>query len=70
MEDGCSKRFDIETVDFRPQQPSYGNNESRPSPTQSRLPAYHAAPAGFAMPAGPAPGPGAHDYPQHPVWSS
>ncbi|KAL2069796.1 hypothetical protein VTL71DRAFT_14475 [Oculimacula yallundae] len=45
MEDGCAKRFDIETVDFRPQ--SYGNGDqnsgripSRASENQSRQPSY------------------------------
>ena len=46
MEDGCSKRFDIETVDFRPQ--NYGNGdqngmraaESRTADNQSRHPSY------------------------------
>ncbi|KAH6679820.1 hypothetical protein B0J14DRAFT_307170 [Halenospora varia] len=34
MEDGCSKRFDIETVDFRPQ--NYGNVEQHPIRVNSR----------------------------------
>lgn len=46
MEDGCSKRFDIETVDFRPQ--SYGNEQnsmrlpshSRPSGSSSNRASY------------------------------
>ncbi|KAF8852099.1 hypothetical protein BDZ45DRAFT_126426 [Acephala macrosclerotiorum] len=45
MEDGCSKRFDIETVDFRPQ--SYSNNDQhsmrvpiRGSDNQSRQASY------------------------------
>ena len=44
MEDGCSKRFDIETVDFRPQ--NYSNNDamrataSHTTENQSRQPSY------------------------------
>lgn len=45
MEDGCSKRFDIETVDFRPQ--SYGSNDHnsmrvppRSTDNQSRQASY------------------------------
>lgn len=46
MEDGCSKRFDIETVDFRPQNytstdpNSMKNLLSRPGAEQSRQPSY------------------------------
>lgn len=46
MEDGCSKRFDIETVDFRPQNysstdpNSLKNLLSRPGAEQSRQPSY------------------------------
>lgn len=44
MEDGCSKRFDIETVDFRPQ--TYSNGDamkaavSHTTQLQSRQPSY------------------------------
>ncbi|KAK0103589.1 hypothetical protein ONS95_005602 [Cadophora gregata] len=45
MEDGCAKRFDIETVDFRPQNYDNGDHSSmriasRASENQSRQPSY------------------------------
>lgn len=45
MEDGCSKRYDIETVDFRPQNYSTGDHtsmrmESRAPDDQSRQQSY------------------------------
>lgn len=53
MEDGCSKRFDIETVDFRPQ--IYTNSPDATSlrymapiaiDTQSRQPSYSSSTSG------------------------
>ncbi|KAG9248028.1 hypothetical protein BJ878DRAFT_99252 [Calycina marina] len=49
MEDGCSKRFDIETVDFRPQ--TYGSSDqnslksllSRPGADQQRQASYNSS---------------------------
>ncbi len=46
MEDGCSKRFDIETVDFRPQSYNNSNDQhnmrvpTRTSDNQSRQASY------------------------------
>lgn len=49
MEDGCSKRFDIETVDFRPQ--TFGHSDpnslksllTRPGADQSRQASYNSS---------------------------
>ncbi|KAG0651323.1 Cell wall transcription factor ACE2 [Hyphodiscus hymeniophilus] len=55
MEDGCAKRFDIETVDFRPQ--NYGNEDatraaaSRGAGNQSRQPSYSSS-AHYSPPPG------------------
>jgi hypothetical protein len=68
MEDGCSKRFDIETVDFRPHNfaggdPSQQRHNQRPSNLQTRLPAYNPSAAQFAIQAGPATSQVPHDAP-------
>ena len=66
MEDGCSKRFDIETVDFRPQSYNGGDPNARLNPrpevVQNRLPAYNPSAAQFAMPSIPT-GQVPHDTP-------
>jgi hypothetical protein len=67
MEDGCSKRFDIETVDFRPQtfagsDPNHRHNP-RPSTIQARLPAYSPSAAQYAIQPGPATTQVPHDAP-------
>jgi hypothetical protein len=61
MEDGCSKRFNIETVDFRPQ--DYGNgdairNAASTAANQSRQPSYspsarYSPPSGSTSQSGP-----------------
>jgi hypothetical protein len=58
MECGCSKRFDIETLEFRPQNYTgsdpYQAQNPRPSTTiQTRLPTYNPAAAQFSMQPGP-----------------
>ena len=57
MEDGCSKRFDIETVDFRPQ--SYSISEqaavkvsSRPLGKPPRQPSYCSSSTRYSPPPG------------------
>lgn len=66
MEDGCSKRFDIETVDFRPQ--SYSNGEqssvrvtSRSSELPSRQASYSSS--HYSPPPGSSTSLGPHDSP-------
>ena len=48
MDDGCSKRFDIETIHFRPRSPSDGGQTSagfasRHEDNQSRYPSYNSS---------------------------
>ncbi len=56
MEDGCSKRFDIETVDFRPQ--NYSLNEQNPLRVTSRLPDSQSRQPSFSSSAHYSPPPG------------
>ena len=66
MEDGCSKRFDIETVDFRPQDYSNGNAMraavSRSTDNQSRQPSYSSS-THYSPPPGSTTSQGPHDSP-------
>lgn len=56
MEDGCSKRFDIETVDFKPQ--TYTLNDSVPMRTASRLGDHHSRQQSYSSSAHYSPQPG------------
>ncbi|PMD35471.1 hypothetical protein L207DRAFT_587775 [Hyaloscypha variabilis F] len=61
MEDGCSKRFDIETLDLRPQ--TYSNDQGPmriPSRPQSRQPSYSSS-AHYSPPPGSCSSRGPHD---------
>jgi hypothetical protein len=54
MEDGCSKRFDIETINFKPQNYSNGDamrNAARTAANQSRQPSYSSS-AHYSPPPG------------------
>lgn len=62
MEDGCSKRFDIETVDFRPQSYSNGDQGSAritsqaselPSRQESYSSSHYSSPTGSSTSLGP-----------------
>lgn len=65
MEDGCSKRFDIETVDFRPQ--TYSNGDAMRSAAargadQSKYPTYSSS-AHYSPPPGSVTSQGTLDLP-------
>lgn len=49
MEDGCSKRFDIETVDFKPQ--GYSNSDQSSTDTSARAAQEQARHTSYGSPA-------------------